>query len=85
AFSTQYHHSPENAAAATKYGRQARQLFVQGASPMRLNAYSNYANGDETLEEIYGYEPWRLEKLKRLKRKWDPKGRFCFFNPITGY
>ncbi|KAI4274736.1 MAG: hypothetical protein LQ337_003707 [Flavoplaca oasis] len=74
-----------NAAAANKYGRQARQLFVEGASPMRLNAYSNYANGDETLEEIYGYEPWRLEKLRRLKRKWDPEGRFCFFNPITGY
>ena len=52
---------------------------------MRLNAYSNYAMGDETLEAIYGYEPWRLEKLRRLKRKWDPKGRFRFFNPITGY
>ncbi|KAL8882006.1 MAG: hypothetical protein Q9198_000914 [Flavoplaca austrocitrina] len=85
AFSTQYHHSPANAALATKYGRQARQLFVEGASPMRLNAYSNYANGDETLEEIYGYEPWRLEKLRRLKREWDPDGRFRFFNPIKGY
>ncbi|KAL8833742.1 MAG: hypothetical protein Q9170_004104 [Blastenia crenularia] len=85
AFSTQYLHSAANVAAANKYGRQARQLLVEGAHPMRLNAYSNYANGDETLEEIYGYEPWRLEKLRRLKRKWDPEGKFRFFNPITGH
>ncbi|KAI4180354.1 MAG: hypothetical protein L6R41_007284 [Letrouitia leprolyta] len=83
AFSTQYVHSAANAAAATKYGQKARQLFVEGARPMRFNAYSNYANGDETLEQIYGYEPWRLEKLKRLKREWDPHRRFRFFNPIT--
>ncbi|KAL8990020.1 MAG: hypothetical protein Q9169_008228, partial [Polycauliona sp. 2 TL-2023] len=69
-----YNSSAANAAAAIKYGRKARQLFVEGAHPMRLNAYSNYANGDETLEEIYGYEPWRLEKLRRLKREWDPHG-----------
>ncbi|KAL8934515.1 MAG: hypothetical protein Q9216_005873 [Gyalolechia sp. 2 TL-2023] len=85
AFSTQYLHSSANVAAANKYGRQARQLFVEGAHPMRLNAYSNYANGDETLEEIYGYEPWRLEKLRRLKRTWDPDGKFRFFNPIMDY
>ncbi|KAL8951392.1 MAG: hypothetical protein Q9222_002642 [Ikaeria aurantiellina] len=82
AFSTQYVLSAENAAAATKFGKKARQLFVEGAWPMRFNAYSNYANGDETLEQIYGYEPWRLEKLKRLKRKWDPTGSFRYFNPI---
>ncbi|KAL9009443.1 MAG: hypothetical protein Q9173_005533, partial [Seirophora scorigena] len=85
AFSTQYLPSAANAAAATEYGRKARQLFLEGARPMRLHAYSNYANGDETLEQIYGHEPWRLEKLRRLKREWDPNGRFRFFNPITGY
>ncbi|KAL8709491.1 MAG: hypothetical protein Q9220_005733 [cf. Caloplaca sp. 1 TL-2023] len=85
AFSTQYIHTPSNHAAATAYGRKARQIFLEGAAPMRLNAYSNYANGDETLEQIYGYETWRLEKLKRLKREWDPEGRFRFFNPIVGY
>ncbi|KAL8809979.1 MAG: hypothetical protein Q9200_002964, partial [Gallowayella weberi] len=54
ALSTQYLQSAANAAAATKYGRRARQLFVEGAHPLRLNAYSNYASGDETLEQIYG-------------------------------
>ncbi|KAL8668916.1 MAG: hypothetical protein Q9168_006469 [Polycauliona sp. 1 TL-2023] len=85
AFSTQYLLSPENVATANNYGRKARQLFVEGAHPMRFHAYSNYANGDETMEQLYGYEPWRLEKLRRLKREWDPNGRFRFFNPITGY
>ncbi|KAI4093259.1 MAG: hypothetical protein LQ339_007737 [Xanthoria mediterranea] len=85
AFSTQYLLSAANVAAANKYGRKARQLFIEGARPMRFNAYSNYANGDETLEQIYGHESWRLEKLRRLKRKWDPNGSFRFFNPITGY
>ncbi|KAI4264405.1 MAG: hypothetical protein L6R42_000485 [Xanthoria sp. 1 TBL-2021] len=67
------------------YGRKARELFLEGARPMRFHAYSNYANGDETLEQLYGYESWRLEKLRRLKSKWDPNGSFRFFNPITDY
>ena len=41
---------------------------------MRFNAYSNYASGDETMEQ--------LEKLRGLKMQWDPNGRFTFFNPI---
>ncbi|KAL8871121.1 MAG: hypothetical protein Q9174_002982 [Haloplaca sp. 1 TL-2023] len=85
AFSTQYRHHPTTHDLATHYGLRARELFVQGASPPLLHAYSNYANGDESMEEIYGHEGWRLEKLRALKRKWDPKGRFRYFNPITGY
>ena len=42
----------------------------------------NYANGDETLEEMYGHEGWRLEKLRRLKKEWDPENRFGFYAPI---
>lgn len=39
--------------------------------------YSNFAHGDESLEEIYG-EP--LPRLRELKREWDPRGVFdqCF-------
>ncbi|KAI4266485.1 MAG: hypothetical protein L6R38_008709 [Xanthoria sp. 2 TBL-2021] len=74
-----------NAYVVLRYGRKARELFLEGARPMRFHAYSNYANGDETLEQLYGYESWRLEKLRRLKRKWDPNGSFRFFNPITDY
>ena len=38
--------------------------------------------GYEDREAIYGYEPWRLEKVRGLKRKYDPHGRFNFYLPI---
>ena len=31
---------------------------------------------------LYGYEPWRLEKLRGLKKVYDPKGKFNFYNPV---
>ena len=48
-----------------------------------LSAYINYAHGDEPLEAIYGYEPWRLERLRSLKKQYDPDFRFKFYNPIS--
>ena len=74
---------PGLAAVAYDYGHQARDLFHAGDAPGRtLNTYVNYASTDETPEMLYGYEPWRLEKLRRLKKKYDPKGKFNFYNPI---
>ena len=37
-----------------------------------LHAYANYASGSETRENLYGFEPWRLQKLEYLKKKYDP-------------
>ncbi len=65
------------------YGRQARALLDDGEPQRPLNAYVNYAYGDETLEQMYGYEPWRLQKLRALKKKYDPENRFRFYNPIV--
>jgi hypothetical protein len=31
---------------------------------------------------VYGGEE-RLERLRGLKRVWDPEGRFSFYNPIV--
>ncbi|KAK4098875.1 FAD-binding domain-containing protein [Parathielavia hyrcaniae] len=45
--------------------------------------YVNYALGNESLQAMYGYEPWRLPKLQALKRKYDPENRFRFFAPIV--
>ena len=74
---------PGLAAVADDYGHQARALFHAGDAPGRtLNTYVNYASTDETPEMLYGYEPWRLEKLRSLKKKYDPRGRFNFYNPI---
>jgi hypothetical protein len=29
------------------------------------------------------YEPWRLDKLRSLKAKYDPQNRFRYFEPIV--
>ncbi|KAL9034019.1 MAG: hypothetical protein Q9214_007236, partial [Letrouitia sp. 1 TL-2023] len=59
---------------ALRYGLQARKIIQEGDKPGRpLNAYVNYAYGDETVEQLYGHESWRLQKLRALKKKWDPK------------
>ena len=47
------------------------------------HAYVNYANGNETVQEMYGKERWRLEKLRGLKAEWDPRNKFRFYNPIV--
>lgn len=48
-----------------------------------MHTYVNYAHGDETLEELYGYDhAWRVARLKLLKDKYDPTGKFDFYAPI---
>ncbi|KAI4211498.1 MAG: hypothetical protein LQ351_005674 [Letrouitia transgressa] len=82
-FSTAFTKSAPLEDTARRYGLQARNILHEGDRPGRpLNAYVNYAYGDETLEQLYGYEPWRLQRLRVLKKKWDPNGRFNFYNPI---
>ena len=69
---------------ADTYGKQARGVLHAGDAPGRpLNTYVNYASTDETPEQMYGYEPWRLAKLRALKEKYDPKGRFNFYAPVN--
>ncbi|KAL8989640.1 MAG: hypothetical protein Q9177_001516 [Variospora cf. flavescens] len=77
-----YTPSTTNDIIALKYGRQIRDAFHAGQPGRQLNAYVNYASGDETMEQMYGHEEWRLEKLRRLKEEWDPQGRFGFYHPI---
>lgn len=62
-------------------GDEMRKALVEGTGKP-LVAYVNYAHGDESMEEIYGYEPWRLEKLRKLKAEYDPLGKFNFYAPI---
>jgi hypothetical protein len=57
-------------------------LFREGAPGRQPSAYVNYAAGDETLEMLYGYEPWRLEKLRKLKSEYDPNNCFRFYGTI---
>ncbi|KAL2131986.1 hypothetical protein VTI74DRAFT_4387 [Chaetomium olivicolor] len=61
-----------------------KEMEVAAFGNARWRTYVNYAHGDETPQAMYGYEPWRLEKLRVLKRKYDPDNRFRFYNPIVG-
>ncbi|UQC79355.1 uncharacterized protein CLUP02_04834 [Colletotrichum lupini] len=71
-------------ALAQEYGEKLRgHLLAASHEPDRLTAYVNYAHGIESLEAIYGWDEWRLEKLRGLKKKWDPQNRMRFYNPIV--
>jgi hypothetical protein len=69
-------------AKAEKFGKALRTMLADSSSEDKLSTYVNYAYGDESLEELYGFEAWRLEKLKKLKGVYDPENRFRFYAPI---
>lgn len=64
-----------------KLAGQIRAAFLNGTG-LKLQAYLNYASGDESQEALFGYEPWRLQRLRKLKKKYDPLGRFNLYGPI---
>ncbi|KAL8664627.1 MAG: hypothetical protein Q9202_002897 [Teloschistes flavicans] len=57
-------------------------LHASDTPGRNFTAYLNYANGDEPIEALYGYESWRLDRVRRLKKKYDPSNKFKFFNPF---
>lgn len=46
----------------------------------QLAVYVNFAHGDEGPAAWYSAE--KLKNLTRLKRKWDPKELFSFYQPV---
>ncbi|PVH78374.1 FAD-binding domain-containing protein [Cadophora sp. DSE1049] len=67
---------------AIQAGKDIRNIIFEGEGSSEFHAYVNYAHGDETLQEMYGYEDWRQEKLRELKFLYDPEGRFSFYAPV---
>jgi hypothetical protein len=65
------------------FGNAARAILHGYSGSPELHAYVNYAHGDETLQQLYGYEPWRQTKLQALKKLYDPMGHFDFYAPIS--
>ncbi|KAI2615592.1 hypothetical protein GGR54DRAFT_257821 [Hypoxylon sp. NC1633] len=64
------------------WANEVRDQWNGGQPGRPVDAYVNYANGKESIEERYGHEHWRIQKLRGLKAKYDPQNRFRFFNPI---
>lgn len=56
---------------ANAYGKMQRAAFnkIEAGGYEQLRIYQNYAYGDEDLKSYYGYEQWRLEKLKSVKKE----------------
>ncbi|CAO2654889.1 Nn.00g116220.m01.CDS01 [Neocucurbitaria sp. VM-36] len=62
-------------------GEELRQVMIDGATETGGHyAYVNYALGDESAEEVYGKE--NLERLRKLKKTYDPENKFGFYAPI---
>ncbi|KAJ4358246.1 uncharacterized protein N0V89_002826 [Didymosphaeria variabile] len=70
---------------AKTLGEALRDILHEGEDNRHniKRTYVNYAFGTESVEEIYGNEFWRQEKLLALKKKYDPDGKFSFYAPIS--
>ncbi|KAH7139584.1 hypothetical protein B0J13DRAFT_586213 [Dactylonectria estremocensis] len=68
---------------AADLGVELRQILHKATGKEEMSVYVNYAFGDETPRQWYGSEQWRQDRLKALKGKYDPKGKFSFFGPIA--
>ena len=74
---------PAVAAQAFKLGNQIRDVLQAGTGEKTLSTYVNYSFGDETPKAWYGPDAWRQEKLKSLKKEYDPTGQFSFYAPVA--
>jgi hypothetical protein len=70
-------------AAVEKLGQELRNIILEGTGSTELHSYVNYAYGTEGPESWYGFDSAHQQKLKALKQKYDPKGRFSFYAPIA--
>ncbi|KAF4963215.1 hypothetical protein FSARC_8750 [Fusarium sarcochroum] len=74
---------PELDKQAAELGEKLRDIFHKGSGQAEMHSYVNYASGEETKENIYGYEPWCQERLLALKNKYDPHRKFSLYAPIA--
>lgn len=70
-------------ASVKELGEKLREIIREGTGRDELHTYVNYAYGTEGPENWYGHEIWRQNRLKALKKKYDPKGKFSFYAPIA--
>ncbi|KAK7421591.1 hypothetical protein QQX98_002058 [Neonectria punicea] len=68
---------------AAALGGKLRSIIHEASEKADMGVYVNYAFGDEAPENWYGSAQWRQDRLKALKTKYDPTGKFSFFGPIA--
>ncbi|KAJ4363215.1 hypothetical protein N0V83_010335 [Neocucurbitaria cava] len=69
--------------AVGQLGNKLREIIREGTGSTEVHSYVNYAYGNEGPKGWYGYETWRQDRLKALKKKYDAKGKFSFYGPIA--
>ncbi|KAL8961728.1 MAG: hypothetical protein Q9193_001761 [Seirophora villosa] len=65
---------------AEAYGRRVRDLWWTNDNMTMNTSYINFAHGDEDLEVVYGAH---LQRLKMLKKKYDPANIFNHWFPLA--
>lgn len=72
-------------ASAQAWAKGHWDIWTAGHPGSEPAVYVNYAVGLEyqSLEDIYGSEPWRLQKLRRLKAKYDAGNSFRYYNSFV--
>jgi hypothetical protein len=73
----------ERDTAVENLGNDLREIIREGTGNSELHTYVNYAFGTEGPKSWYGYEDSRQNRLKTLKEKYDPTGKFSFYAPIA--
>lgn len=74
---------PANADFFDTWLSEHQDAWISTSGYGRLQQYVNYGHGSkDPPEALYGYEPWRLEKLRGLKDKLDPEGCFNGYQPF---
>ncbi|KAF8247119.1 FAD-binding domain-containing protein [Wilcoxina mikolae CBS 423.85] len=69
---------------ARSVGELGRDVLIKSTGKQGWQVYVNYAFGDERNEVVYeGGEPWRLKRLRKLKRRFDPHGVWGAYMPIV--
>ncbi|PVH86085.1 hypothetical protein DL98DRAFT_650571 [Cadophora sp. DSE1049] len=64
---------------AKAFGDQFRTVLRSGCVDKPKRVYANFAHGDEDPEDLYGGKE-NVERLRRLKERWDPEGMFGWYN-----
>ena len=63
-----------------QWGKRVRDRFQETNGFGEMRVYVSYGQGDEPQEALYGAR--KLDRLRALKRQWDPQQFFSWNNPI---
>ncbi|KAL1636979.1 hypothetical protein SLS58_009505 [Diplodia intermedia] len=72
-------------AASNEWLNRWKKKLIDVSGYGRLQQYSNYGHGtniNDPIEAMYGYDEWRLRKLRGLKRQYDPDNWFRWYQPF---